>query len=124
MRPGSRRRGRPAAGLKGQRTTEYPQLSVRLPPETRAALCAPAVAQGRPMWRVLMDALSAWERREMGRELRGTIEEIRARAKKSQRPDLTRGLPDIVSEFGPTSASVLVADKTPGMSPPTTRRCG
>ena len=59
IRPGQRGRGRPAAGLKGQRTSEYPQLSVRLPPDTRAALCALAAAQGRPMWRVLMDALSA-----------------------------------------------------------------
>jgi PAS domain S-box-containing protein len=109
-RPGTRGRGRPAAGLKGQRTSEYPQLSVRLPPETRAALCALAEVQGRPMWRVLMDALSAWERREMGRELRNTLAEIRTRARLSERPDVMRGLPDIVRDLGRASACVLVAD--------------
>jgi PAS domain S-box-containing protein len=110
VRPGRRGRGRPAAGLKGQRTSEYPQLSVRLPPETRAALCALAEAQGRPMWRVLMDALSAWERREMGKELRNAIAELRTRARQSESPELMRGLPEIVRGFERASASVLVAD--------------
>jgi PAS domain S-box-containing protein len=109
-RPGTRGRGRPAAGLKGARTSEYPQLSVRLPPETHAALCALAEVQGRPMWRVLMDALASWERREMGRELRNTIAEIRARARQSERPDVKRGLTAILGDLGGASASVLVAD--------------
>jgi PAS domain S-box-containing protein len=109
IRPGRRGRGRPAAGLKGQRTSEYPQLSVRLPPETRAALCALAEAQGRPMWRVLMDALSAWEWRQTTRELRNTIAELRPRARLGESPDLC-GLPEIVGGFERASASVLVAD--------------
>lgn len=108
VRPGGRRRGRPAAGLRGQRTSEYPQLSVRLPPDTRAALCALAEVQGRPMWRVLMDALASWERREMGKELRTAIAELRERARVS--PDPLQGLPEIVSDFEPGSASVLVVD--------------
>ena len=110
VRPGQRGRGRPAAGLKGQRTSEYPQLSVRLPPDTRAALCALAEVQGRPMWRVLMDALSAWERREMGKELRNAIAELRTRARLSESREVMRGLPEIVSDFQHTSACVLVAD--------------
>jgi PAS domain S-box-containing protein len=110
IRPGRRGRGRPAAGLKGQRTSEYPQLSVRLPPDTRAALCALAAAQGRPMWRVLMDALSTWERREMGRELRNAIAELRTRARLSESPEVMRGLPEIVRDFERPSASVMVAD--------------
>jgi len=110
VRPGRRGRGRPAAGLKGQRTSEYPQLSVRLPPDTRAALCALAAAQGRPMWRVLMDALSAWERREMGKELRNAIAELRTRARLSDSPEVMRGLPEIVRDYERASASVMVAD--------------
>jgi PAS domain S-box-containing protein len=109
-RPGTRGRGRPAAGLKGQRTSEYPQLSVRLPPETRAALCALAEVQRRPMWRILMDALSAWERHETGRELRDAIADLRVRTRLSENPDVTRGLPEIVRDFHRGSASVLVAD--------------
>jgi PAS domain S-box-containing protein len=109
-RPGQRGRGRPAAGLKGQRTSDYPQLSVRLPPETRAALYALAAAQRRPMWRVLMDALAAWERREMGRELRSAIDEIRCRSRQSERPEIMRGVPDIVSDCDRTSVAVLAAD--------------
>ena len=110
IRPGTRRRGRPAAGIKGQRTSEYPQLSVRLPPETRAALCALAEAQSRPMWRVLVDALALWERREMGKELRSAIAELRTRARLSDSPEVVRGLPDIVSAFDHAGARVLVVD--------------
>jgi two-component system, cell cycle response regulator DivK len=109
IRPGTRRRGRPAAGLKGQRTSEYPQLSVRLPPETRAALWGLASAQKRPMWRVLVDALTAWERREMGKELRNTIAELRMRARLNDSADILRGLPETVRDFE-RSVSVLVAD--------------
>jgi PAS domain S-box-containing protein len=110
IRPGNRGRGRPAAGLKGQRTSDYPQLSVRLPPETRAALWALAETQGRPMWRVLMDALSAWERQETSKELRNVIAELRTRVRLSESPDAMRGLPEIVRDFEPTSVGVLVAD--------------
>jgi PAS domain S-box-containing protein len=110
IRPGRRGRGRPAAGLKGQRTSDYPQLSVRLPPETRAALWALAETQGRPMWRVLMDALSAWERHETSKELRNAIAELRTRVRLSESPDVMRGLPEIVRDFERTSVGVLVAD--------------
>ena len=110
FRPGTRRRGRPAAGIKGQRTSEYPQLSVRLPPETRAALCALAEAQRRPMWRILADALALWERREMGRELRNAIAELRARAGITESSDVMRALPEIVSTFDHAAAGVLAVD--------------
>jgi PAS domain S-box-containing protein len=110
VRPGVRGRGRPAAGLKGQRTSEYPQLSVRLPPDTRAALCALAEVQGRPMWRVLMDALAAWERQETTRQLRNTIAELRTSARLSESGDIVRGLAETVGDFERASASVLVAD--------------
>src|SRR6185503_11723293 len=66
--------------------------------------------QGRPMWRVLMDALSAWERREMGKELRNAIAELRTRARLSDSPEVMRGLPEIVRDYERASASVMVAD--------------
>lgn len=66
-----RPRGRPRTGLKtGDKFTDYPRLSVRLPPETRARLLAIATVTGEPGWRVLVrgvdlvrDALDAGDRR-------------------------------------------------------------
>ena len=53
--------GRPRAGLNGDAVSQYPQLSSRLPPETLARLRALAAVQGRPLWRVIVDAIQAYE---------------------------------------------------------------
>jgi len=53
--------GRPPAGLNGEQVQNYPQLSVRVPPETRRALRALARAEGRPIWRVLADAIACYD---------------------------------------------------------------
>ena len=53
--------GRPRAGLNGEAVSRYPQLSSRLPPETLARLRALAAVQGRPLWRVVVDAIQAYE---------------------------------------------------------------
>ena len=49
-----RGRGRPATGVRpGERSTEYPRLTLRLPPETRARLLALSTLTGAPAWRIL-----------------------------------------------------------------------
>jgi hypothetical protein len=51
-------RGRPPAGARaGERVRDYPQLSVRLPPDVRAKLYVLSVMGTRPQWRVLIDAI-------------------------------------------------------------------
>ena len=53
--------GRPRAGLNGDAVSDYPQLSTRLPPETLERLRALAAVQGRSLWRIIVDALQAYE---------------------------------------------------------------
>ena len=55
------RMGRPPAGLNGAAVTTYPQLSLRLPPQTIATLHALGVIEHRAMWRIIMDALAAYD---------------------------------------------------------------
>jgi hypothetical protein len=54
----SRVRGRPPSGARaGERVRDYPQLSVRLPPDVRSKLYVLSVMGTRPQWRVLIDAI-------------------------------------------------------------------
>jgi hypothetical protein len=64
--------GRPPAGVNGELSSRYPQLSVRVPPGTLGRLRALATREGRAMWRILADALEAYEglRRGSGRSMR------------------------------------------------------
>ena len=73
-----RRLGRPPSGARtGEKVVDYPQVSVRLPPEVKAKLQALSVIGRRPQWRVLADAIeccykehSAGERRSVDRLVR------------------------------------------------------
>ena len=58
----SRRVGRPPAGLNGERASKYPQFSVRVPRATLDRLRTVAKREGRPMWRVLVDAIETYDR--------------------------------------------------------------
>ena len=66
--------GRPPAGAReGERVKDYPQLSVRLPPEIKARLEAISTLRAQPQWRVVsaaisrsFDELSAAEKRAAG----------------------------------------------------------
>jgi CheY-like chemotaxis protein len=61
MKPRKSRRGRPAAGLKpGERVSDYPQLSVRVPQSTIETLHAVCSVTGDPQWRVLADAVNRY----------------------------------------------------------------
>jgi predicted DNA-binding protein len=56
-----RRIGRPPAGARdGEKVTDYPQLSIRLPAETRATLQALSLIESRPQWRVISDAIDCY----------------------------------------------------------------
>jgi len=58
----SRRVGRPPAGLNGEPASKYPQFSVRVPVATLDRLRAVAKRERRAMWRVLVDAIAAYDR--------------------------------------------------------------
>ena len=56
--------GRPVTGIKpGEKASEYPRLTMRLPPSTLADLDAAARATGFPQWRVIVEAVRAYYRR-------------------------------------------------------------
>src|SRR5262245_12401765 len=60
MPSSTRKRGRPAAGPRGEKVSEYPQLTVRLPIETRARLNTLSLLLGQPVWRVIDDAVTVY----------------------------------------------------------------
>jgi hypothetical protein len=60
----SGRGGRPPAGFNGEPTSKYPQLATRVPPPTLESLRALALREQRPMWRILVDAVESYARRE------------------------------------------------------------
>jgi len=56
--------GRPPAGFNGEPTSKYPQLATRVPPATLQSLRALAIQERRSMWRILVDAVEIYARRE------------------------------------------------------------
>jgi hypothetical protein len=55
--------GRPPAGPNGEKTSTYPQVSMRLPPEALATLRELSRALRVPQWRIVADALDAYAKR-------------------------------------------------------------
>jgi hypothetical protein len=54
-----RGRGRPVGGLRpGERIQDYPRLTIRLPRRILEKLAAMARQEGRPQWRVVVDAIT------------------------------------------------------------------
>ena len=71
---GARRSGRPPAGLRqGERVKDYPQTSLRLPPETKAKLYALSRVSRTPQWRVVSAALELFFRERSAAEQRKVI---------------------------------------------------
>jgi hypothetical protein len=54
------RMGRPATGLRGEKVSEYPQVMIRLPQQTKSALDALSGATGTPIWRLIDTAVDAY----------------------------------------------------------------
>jgi hypothetical protein len=61
---GAGRGGRPPAGFNGEPTSKYPQLATRVPPATLESLRALAMNERRSMWRIIVDAVEIYARRE------------------------------------------------------------
>jgi hypothetical protein len=79
--PKRRRIGRPPAGARdGEKVTDYPQLSIRLPAEVKAQLHALSVIESRPQWRVISDAIDCYARGRSDAE-RQLITELAGRSR-------------------------------------------
>ena len=55
--------GRPRAGIGGEPSSTYPQLSVRVPPETIRQCAALAKTLGLSQWQVVRNAIDWYYRR-------------------------------------------------------------
>ena len=53
----------------------YPQVSLRLPPETRSKLTALSAVCGIPQWRIIVDALNKYVR-DQSSEARQSIQQM------------------------------------------------
>jgi predicted DNA-binding protein len=61
--PSRRPIGRPPAGARaGEKVKDYPQLSIRLPAESKAKLRAMSQVTARPQWRLISDAIDCYFR--------------------------------------------------------------
>jgi putative hemolysin len=73
-RRGASRSGRPPAGVrKGERVKDYPQTSLRLPPEIKAKLYALSRVAGTPQWRVVSEAVECFLRERSRADQRRVI---------------------------------------------------
>jgi hypothetical protein len=53
-----RRAGRPPAGAHpGEKEKDYPQVSLRIPPDLKSQLYALSVLRAKPQWRIMIDAI-------------------------------------------------------------------
>ena len=53
--------GQPPTGIRpGEKLSDYPRVTMRLPADVRAELDAASYVLGRPLWRVLLDAIKAY----------------------------------------------------------------
>jgi hypothetical protein len=76
---GSRKSGRPPAGLRqGERVKDYPQVSLRLPPETKAKLHALSVVAATPQWRVVSAAVECFFKERPESEQRQVVSYLRS----------------------------------------------
>ena len=54
--------GRPPVGRKGEKVSDYPQVMIRLPHETKDVLEALSGLTGTPVWRLIDQAVDAYVR--------------------------------------------------------------
>jgi hypothetical protein len=58
----TRKVGRPPAGIDGKPSSRYPQLAVRVPPETIVLCAAIAERLDVPQWQVVREAIARYDR--------------------------------------------------------------
>lgn len=69
--------GRPPSGVRsGEKVRDYPQVTLRLPPETKAKLYALGVVTATPQWRVVNAALECFFRDRSESEQKRVIKAI------------------------------------------------
>jgi predicted transcriptional regulator len=79
----ARRTGRPPVGARaGEMVRDYPQMSVRLPPDIKARLNALSTVLGRPQWRIISAAIMCYDR-ELSSEDRRTVDSLLQRRGRS-----------------------------------------
>jgi hypothetical protein len=77
---GVRKRGRPRGGVRrGERLRDYPTLTVRLPPQTRALLKALCARRRLPTWVMLRHLVLCFVRDLPSSERRWIVERSRVR---------------------------------------------
>jgi predicted DNA-binding protein len=60
MKPKRRGRGQPPKGPGGELVSQYPPLTVRIPPETKHQLEALSVLRQTPMWSLVDESVRAY----------------------------------------------------------------
>jgi len=74
-RPAASKVGRPPAGVGGQRVKDYPQVSFRLPQESRDKLVALSQVRKQPQWRMIVESVECYLR-SLPRQERALISRI------------------------------------------------
>ena len=73
----NRTTGRPPSGVRsGEKVSEYPQVTLRLPPETKAKLYALSLVTTTPQWRVVNAALECFFRERSEAEQKKVIKAV------------------------------------------------
>ena len=74
------RLGRPASGQHGEKVSEYPQVMIRLPRDTKDALDALSGATGTPIWQLIDVAVTKYIHTlpEAQRKLVSGVQDLRA----------------------------------------------
>jgi predicted DNA-binding protein len=72
----TRRVGRPTAGARaGEKVKDYPQLSVRVPPDIKTRVAALSLVRRTSQWHIITDAIECYFR-DLPAAERATVEEL------------------------------------------------
>ena len=76
----STRLGRPPVGRRGEKVSDYPQVMIRLPHETKDVLEALSGLTGTPVWRLIDQAVDSYVRQlsDAERKLLASVRQRRA----------------------------------------------
>lgn len=79
-KPKPTRLGRPPVGRKGEKVSDYPQVMIRLPHETKDVLEALSGLTGTPIWRLIDQAVDTYVRQlsDGERKLLASVRQRRA----------------------------------------------
>lgn len=72
--------GRPPVGARGEKVSDYPQVMIRLPQETKAVLDALSGLTGTPVWRLIDEAVRSYVRQlsDAERKLLASVQQRRS----------------------------------------------